>query len=69
MADHKFKIGQTVFFRPKISRAINVPLNHSFQVTRRLPFMHGQHHYQIRCTVTHGEFVANESELRLVTAR
>jgi len=69
MAEHKFKIGQTVFFRPKSSRAINVPLNQSFQVTRRLPDDGGQRLYRIRCTVTHGEFVANESELRLVTAR
>jgi hypothetical protein len=68
-AEPKFKIGQVVLFRPRASRGINAPLNHPYQVARRLPDTLGQYHYQIRCTVTDGEFTASESELRLATAR
>jgi hypothetical protein len=68
-SDHKFKIGQTVLFRPRANRGINIALNHPYQVTRRLPVAGGQHQYRIRCTATHSEFAASESELQPATAR
>jgi hypothetical protein len=67
MAEHRFKIGETVFFRPRPSRRI-VPLNHPYRITRRLPEARGVPQYQIRCTVTDGEFEASESELRTFIA-
>jgi hypothetical protein len=68
MAEHKFKIGQTVLFRPRADRGINISLN-LYQVTRRLPVAGGQHQYRIRCTATHSEFAASESELQPAAAR
>jgi len=65
--EHKFKIGQTVFFRPRKSRGI-APLNHPYRITRRLPEAPGVPQYQIRCTVTDGEFAASENELRIFIA-
>jgi hypothetical protein len=69
MAEHKFKIGQTVLFRPRASRGINIALNHPYQITRRLPVAGGQHQYRIRCIATDGEFAASESELQPATTR
>ena len=63
--EHKFEIGQTVFFRPRKSRGI-APLNHPYRITRRLPEAPGVPQYQIRCTVTDGEFAASEGELRII---
>jgi len=64
MADHRFKIGQTVFFRPRESRRGIAPLNYPYRVMQRLPEARGELQYQIRCTVTEQEFAASERELR-----
>ena len=66
MSEHKFKIGQAVFFRPRASRRIDTPLNRPYQVTQRLPDAPGAPQYQIRCTLTGKEFAAGDSELRVI---
>jgi len=48
MAEHKFKIGQVVYFRPKSQF---LPLSASpgpYQITRRLPAAEGEFQYVIR---------------------
>ena len=65
--EHKFKIGQTVFFRPRKSRGI-APLNYPYRITQRLPEARGAPQYQIRCTVADREFTASETELRVFIA-
>lgn len=65
MADHKFKIGQLVFFRPKASRGITAPLNCLYRIIRRLPGLNRRTRYWIRCTESDDEFAASERELHL----
>jgi len=63
MTEHKFKIGQVVYFRPKIS---SLPLSASsgpYQITRRLPAAEGEFQYVIRSANEDHERVAKESEL------
>jgi len=62
-AEHKFKIGQVVYFRPKSQF---LPLSASpgpYQITRRLPAADGEFQYVIRSTHEDHERVAKESEL------
>jgi hypothetical protein len=63
MAEHKFKIGQMVFFHPR-SRNVDVPRGRAFQVTQRLPVTGGEPQYRIRGS--EHEVAAGESELRPV---
>jgi hypothetical protein len=65
MADHKFKIGQMVFFYPR-SRGADVPRSRPFQITARLPPMDGEYQYRIRSPFEEHERAAGESELRFV---
>jgi hypothetical protein len=61
MAEHKFKIGQLVYFQP--ARAIDVRPGH-YQIVRRLPeSSDGEFHYVIRSTHEDHERVAREGEL------
>jgi hypothetical protein len=64
MAEHKFKIGQIVYFRPRKSR---LPVNNAppgpYQITERLPEAGGEVEYAIRNTYEDYERVARESEL------
>ncbi len=63
MAEHKFKIGQVVYFRPKRSSA---PLSRSmgpYVIIRRLPATEGEFQYVIRSANEDHERVARESEL------
>lgn len=63
MADHKFKIGQSVYFRPKKSTfRIDVPSG-SYQIIRRMPATDGEFQYVIRSAHEGHERVARESEL------
>ena len=64
MADHKFKIGQAVLFRPKQQLTLT-PLNgRPCRVIQILPAMNGEVHYRIRSVQTEHEIAASESELR-----
>lgn len=67
MADHKFKIGQMVFYRPRGDHVISVPLSRAFRITHQLPdTLNGEAQYQIRCPLTKVEFAASVRELRAV---
>jgi hypothetical protein len=45
MHEHKFKIGETVFFHPNLS--VNAPRG-AYQIIRRLPSKDGEFRYVIR---------------------
>jgi len=50
VADHKFKIGQMVFFHPR-SRGVDTTRGRPFQITQRLPATDGgEPQYRIRST-------------------
>jgi len=66
MTEHKYKIGERVFFRPRQSRRGMAPLSYPYRVTRRLLEVEGEPQYQIRCTVSEIEFAAGERKLRPV---
>jgi hypothetical protein len=63
MSEHRFKIGQMVFFHPR-SREVDAPRNRPFQITQRLPVTDGEPQYRIRSSYVEHEFAASESELR-----
>ena len=67
MAEHKFKIGQMVFFHPR-SRGIDAPRHSPYQITARLPPMDGEFQYRIKNTQEDHERTASERELRPVQA-
>jgi hypothetical protein len=50
MSDHKFKIGQVVYFRPPPVRGIGAPANQRYRITQLLPAERGR--AQIRCEET-----------------
>jgi len=61
MAEHKFKIGQLVYFRP--SPTSTARAGH-YQIVRRLPeSSDGEFHYVIRSTYEEHERVVREGEL------
>src|SRR5436190_21928232 len=60
MTEHKFKIGQLVYFQPgSPDHARPGP----YQIVRRLPESEGEFHYVIRSTYEDHERVAIESQL------
>jgi hypothetical protein len=63
MTEHKFKIGQLVYFHPKgAGRVDAVP--GPYQIARRLPAAEdGEFHYEIRSGFEDHSRVARESEL------
>jgi hypothetical protein len=63
MAEHKFKIGQTVFFHAG-SRGIDAPRHSPYQITARLPPTDGEFQYRIKSIHEEHERVASEGELR-----
>jgi hypothetical protein len=67
MADHKFKIGQMVFFHPR-SRGIYALAKSPYQITGRLPPMDGEFQYFIKNQFEKHERAASEGELRPVQA-
>jgi len=68
MADHRFKIGQMVFYHPKLP-GVDAPTNRPFQITMQLPSPDdGEPLYRIRSPFEEHERVASESELRPVQA-
>ena len=60
--EHNFKIGQVVYFRPKISSAPLFASSGPYQITRRLPAAEGEFQYVIRSANEDHERVAKESE-------
>jgi len=63
MAEHKFKIGQVAYFRPKASSAPLSASREPYQIIRRLPETEGEFQYVIRSANEDHERVARESEL------
>jgi hypothetical protein len=60
MAEHKFKIGEMVFFHPKAS--IDAPRG-AYQIIKRLPPSEGAFQYVIRSAYEDHQRVAKEYEL------
>jgi hypothetical protein len=60
MAEHKFKIGEIVFFQPKVSA--NAPRG-AYEIIRRLPASDGALQYVIRSAREDHQRVAREYEL------
>jgi hypothetical protein len=67
VSDHKFKIGQLVYFQPK--GAVRPQLDAvrgPYQITKRLPAAEdGEFQYEIRNTLEEYNRVARESDLTL----
>jgi hypothetical protein len=63
MADHKFKIGQMVYFHPR-TRGSDAPANRQYQITQRLLSTGGEYQYRIRSPYEEQERAASENELR-----
>jgi len=66
MAEHRFKIGQAVVFRPK-SKTLKmpIPLDWRFRIVQLLPALNGFARYRIRNELDgRGEHIAIENELR-----
>jgi hypothetical protein len=65
MTEHKFKIGQLVYFHPR--KGPGLPLfapEGPYKVLKRLSAAAGEFQYVIRCTNASHDCVARESELR-----
>jgi len=63
MAEHKFKIGQSVYFKnAKVRTALEASLG-AYVITRRLPAADGEFQYVIRSAYEDHERVVAESEL------
>ena len=67
MAEHKFKIGQTVLFRPR-RRRDNFPVSaRPYRIMHRLAAVDGEPQYRIKGVHTDHELEASEGELWLGT--
>ena len=67
MADHKFKIGQMVFYHPRRGIVpIDAPTSSPYQITARLPPISGEFQYRIKSPEEEHERAASESELHAV---
>jgi hypothetical protein len=65
MAEHKFKIGQLVYFQPRKGPSLPVFVSEGpYKVLKRLPATAGELQYVIRSTMASHDCVARESELR-----
>ena len=63
MTEHKFKIGQLVYFHPKVRLQLDV-VPGPYLITRRLPATQDREcQYEIRNTLEEYNRVARESEL------
>jgi len=63
MTDHRFKIGQMVFFHPRWRR-VDAHRKTPYQITARLPPTEGELQYRIRSAFEGDERAASERELR-----
>jgi len=66
MAEHKFKIGQNVFFRPKKSKLPSYAPSGPYRITKRFPAVDGEFEYAIRSVNESHERIARESDLTSV---
>jgi hypothetical protein len=66
MAEHKFKIGQMVYYHRKGSIIGLTAPTSPFQITARLPPTGGEFQYRIKNANEEHERGASESELRAV---
>jgi hypothetical protein len=69
MAEHRFKIGQAVYFHPKKSRLALQASVGPYQITKRFPPTGAEFKYAIRSPFEDYERVAKESELRRLEDR
>jgi hypothetical protein len=61
MARHKFKVGQSVRFRP---RKLTLPAGgRAYMIVRVLPAEGGEYHYRVKSVYERFERMARESEL------
>jgi len=67
MAEHRFKIGQMVFFHPR-SRGVDASGRSHYQITARLSPTDGEFQYRIKSIHEEHERAARENELRPVQA-
>jgi hypothetical protein len=63
MAEHRFKIGQGVHYRPKRSRLALHATAGPYQIIRRIPARGGKFKYAIRSANEDYEHIVKESEL------
>ena len=64
VAEYKFRIGQSVYFRPKRPSGMQADARPgTYQIVRRLPAVNGQFQYVIRSMYDDHQRVAMESEL------
>jgi hypothetical protein len=63
MTEHKFKIGQLVYFHPRKGPGLPLPEG-PYKVLKRLPAAAGEFQYVIRSANASHDCVARESELR-----
>jgi len=63
MTQHRFKIGQVVYFRPKKSRTQPTAPSGAYQITKRLPAADGEYQYAIKSMYEQHDRIASESEL------
>ena len=63
MASHKYKVGQSVRFRPTYMSALVGA--HDCEIIRQLPAQDGAYLYRIKCRLENVERVAKEGELAL----
>jgi hypothetical protein len=64
MTEHKFKIGQSVYFHPKRSSGLQPDARPgAYQIVRRLPAVNGEFQYVMRSVDDDHQRVAMESEL------
>jgi hypothetical protein len=69
MSQHRFKIGQGVYFHPRKSRlALRAPAG-PYQITRRIPAAGGEFKYAITSANEGYERIVKESELTRVEDR
>ncbi len=59
MTEHKFKIGQLVYFRRKSLATPEGP----YQITRRLPAIDGEFQYAVKSAYENHERTAKKTEL------
>ena len=63
MTEHRFKIGQIVYFHPKKSRMQSTAPSVAYQITKRMPAADGEYQYAIKSMHEQHDRVASESEL------
>jgi hypothetical protein len=66
MVEHKFKIGEVVYFHPQKSKLLSYAPSGPYQIVKRLPAIDREFQYVIKSAYEDHERVARESELTRV---